>query len=73
MPLNPRKSCKDAFRSLGLLTLPCLFILDVILYCRLKCELEWGRDVHQYGTRGRDNFSTERRLMNAYRPKLLSG
>ncbi|KAG8245311.1 hypothetical protein J6590_005624 [Homalodisca vitripennis] len=28
----------------------------VALYCRFKCELVRGRDVHQYGTRGRDNL-----------------
>ncbi|KAG8277776.1 hypothetical protein J6590_035005 [Homalodisca vitripennis] len=44
----------DAFRELGLLTLPCLYILDVALFCRFKCEFVWGRDV--YGTRGRDNL-----------------
>ncbi|KAG8303330.1 hypothetical protein J6590_013601 [Homalodisca vitripennis] len=43
-------------RELELLTLPCLYILEVALYCRFKCELVQGRDVRQYGTRGRDNF-----------------
>ncbi|KAG8306728.1 hypothetical protein J6590_041338 [Homalodisca vitripennis] len=43
-------------RELELLTLPCLYILEVALYCRFKCELVQGRDVHQYGTRGQDNF-----------------
>uniref|UniRef100_A0A1B6HBP3 Uncharacterized protein n=1 Tax=Homalodisca liturata TaxID=320908 RepID=A0A1B6HBP3_9HEMI len=66
LKLNPRESCKDAFRSLGLLTFPCLFILEVILYCRLKCELERGRDVHQYGTRGRDNFRLDQHRTMAY-------
>ncbi|KAG8249764.1 Hemicentin-1 [Homalodisca vitripennis] len=54
--LKSRNSCRDAFRELGLLTLPCLYILDVALYCRFKCELVRGRDVHQYGTRCRDNL-----------------
>ncbi|KAG8260437.1 hypothetical protein J6590_097317 [Homalodisca vitripennis] len=46
----------DAFRELGFLTLSCLYILDVALYCRFKCEFVRGRDVYQYGTRGRDNL-----------------
>ncbi|KAG8244575.1 hypothetical protein J6590_019830 [Homalodisca vitripennis] len=51
-----QNSCRDAFRELGFLTLSCLYILDVALYCRFKCEFVRGRDVYQYGTRGRDNL-----------------
>ncbi|KAG8307979.1 hypothetical protein J6590_006958 [Homalodisca vitripennis] len=52
--LNFIESCKDAFRELGLLTFPCLYILDVA-------------DVHQlYETRGRDNFRIVQHRMSAF-------
>ena len=54
--LNYRESCRDAFRELGLLTLPCLYIHEVVLYCISRCTLVQGREVHNYGTRGRDNL-----------------
>ncbi|KAG8253641.1 hypothetical protein J6590_029214 [Homalodisca vitripennis] len=40
--LKFRESCRDAFRSLGLLTLPCLYILEVALHCRYKFDLTQG-------------------------------
>ncbi|KAG8258048.1 hypothetical protein J6590_036787 [Homalodisca vitripennis] len=46
-------------RELGFLTLLSLYILDVTMYCRFKCELVQGRDVHQFETRGRNNFRTK--------------
>ncbi|KAG8267055.1 hypothetical protein J6590_059096 [Homalodisca vitripennis] len=47
---------EDAFRKLELLTLPCLYILEVALYCRSKCVLMRGIDIHSYETRGRENY-----------------
>ncbi|KAG8246097.1 hypothetical protein J6590_094446 [Homalodisca vitripennis] len=57
--LKRRESCKIAFWELGFLTSPSLYTLDVTLYCRFKCELVQGRDVHQCEPRGRNNFRTE--------------
>ncbi|KAG8258580.1 hypothetical protein J6590_027671 [Homalodisca vitripennis] len=64
--LNLRESCKYAFRDLGLLTHPYLYLLEMALYCRLKFELVRGRDVHQYGTSGRDNFRVEQHRTAAF-------
>ena len=35
-------------------------MLETVLYCRFKCELVQGRDVHRYETRGRENYRTDR-------------
>ncbi|KAG8290828.1 hypothetical protein J6590_074816 [Homalodisca vitripennis] len=55
-----------SYRQLGLLTLPCLYILEVVLYCRSKCNLVQGRDIHQYGTSGRDNFRVQQHRTAAF-------
>ncbi|KAG8295100.1 hypothetical protein J6590_088030 [Homalodisca vitripennis] len=62
-----RESCRSAFRELGFLTLPCLYILEVILYSVSRCALVRGRDVHQHGTRGRDNLRVQQHRTNAFR------
>ncbi|KAG8294959.1 hypothetical protein J6590_091163, partial [Homalodisca vitripennis] len=52
--------------ELGLLTLPYLYILDIVLYCRSKGKLAQGKDVHQHGTRGRENFRVQQHRTAAY-------
>jgi len=55
-----RESCRQAFKSLQVLTLPCLYILETTSYCMNKCALTRGRDIHMYETRGRVNYRTRR-------------
>ncbi|KAG8294494.1 hypothetical protein J6590_101797, partial [Homalodisca vitripennis] len=52
-----------AMVAMVLMTLPCLYVFEVIVYCRLRCALISGRDVHQYETRGRDNLRTHQRRL----------
>ncbi|KAG8321770.1 hypothetical protein J6590_040025 [Homalodisca vitripennis] len=38
-----RESCREYFGELRLLTLSCLYIFEVIVYCRSRCTLIRGR------------------------------
>ncbi|KAG8312045.1 hypothetical protein J6590_029960 [Homalodisca vitripennis] len=49
----------ESFRELEFLTLPCLYIFDVIMYCKSKCTLVRGEDIHRYETRGRDHYRAQ--------------
>ncbi|KAG8316850.1 hypothetical protein J6590_040105 [Homalodisca vitripennis] len=51
------ESCRDAFRELGLLPFPCLYIFEVAVFCKSKGTLAQGRD--QYETRGRDKYRSQ--------------
>ncbi len=49
--LNFRDHCRDTFKSLGLLTLPSLYIFETILHCRFKSRPLQGSSVHEHNTR----------------------
>ena len=49
--LKSRQSCRDAFKSLSILTLSSLYLLDVIVYARFEANAVTGRQVHNYNTR----------------------
>ncbi len=51
-----RESCRVIFKETGLLTLPCLYILDVILYCQTNKVFIKSRITHNYETRGKENL-----------------
>lgn len=66
LKLNYRESCQDAFRELELLTLPCLYILEVVQYSKFHCELIRVGDIHDYNTRGRDSYRTQQHRTAAF-------
>ena len=44
-------SCRGLFKSLGILTVPSLYIYKVILYSKLKCKVSTVGEMHTYFTR----------------------
>ena len=64
--LQWRESCKPAFKTLNLLTLPCLYILESCLFFKSKGEPIRGTDVHSYETRDRESYRTGRHRTVAY-------
>lgn len=53
---HPRASCGPLFKLYGILPLPCLYILNVIMYVRER-EVSYPKvgDIHDYETRNRHN------------------
>nr|CAI5867794.1 unnamed protein product [Callosobruchus analis] len=50
-------SCKSVFKENRLLTLPCMFMLEVLMYIKNNIEnLSVNADVHQYQTRFNDSL-----------------
>ncbi|KAG8332531.1 hypothetical protein J6590_020036 [Homalodisca vitripennis] len=45
-----------SFQTAGIADFACLYIIEVSVYCKFRCALIPGSDVHQYETRDRDNF-----------------
>ena len=61
---DPNTPCKNIFKSLNILTLPCLFILDTLLYTHKNIEKSVKcQDVHKHNTRFKTNIHmTDHRL-----------
>ena len=61
-----RQSCRDLFKLLGVLTLPCIYILETILFSRFKCLLSRGTDIHSYNTRYNEFFRPSQHRLNLF-------
>ncbi|KAG8260323.1 hypothetical protein J6590_108518 [Homalodisca vitripennis] len=53
--LGPQESCRQAFKTLGILTVTSLYILHIILYVD-KLNLQTNEDYHKYNTRNSKNY-----------------
>lgn len=78
--MQHRESCRNAFREMNLLTLASVYILETVLFCKFKCDLVQGSDVHEYNTRGRELYRTAQnrlqladRLPSQVGVKLING
>lgn len=55
--LNYRDECRDAFIQLKILTLPCVFILETLLFIKNNEQLyKAHKDIHTHHTRYKDNL-----------------
>lgn len=52
MGANKRTSCKDIFKQLRILTLPCIFILQLLIYAKSQLhDIPTLNNYHSYNTR----------------------
>uniref|UniRef100_A0A1B6LNL4 Uncharacterized protein n=1 Tax=Graphocephala atropunctata TaxID=36148 RepID=A0A1B6LNL4_9HEMI len=54
--LGPTDSCREAFKSLKLLTVTSLYILAVVIYTK-QLDLPRNEDIHSYYTRRAADYS----------------
>ncbi|KAG8335350.1 hypothetical protein J6590_108224 [Homalodisca vitripennis] len=48
--LTPTESCRESFKTLGILTVVCLYIHNVIIYTYQQ-DYNRGENIHSYNTR----------------------
>nr|CAI5851419.1 unnamed protein product [Callosobruchus analis] len=75
--LRYRNECRQAFVDLGILILPCCYILQCVLYVKENSTLK--NQIHVYNTRGCTDYLIEfhrvarsRNGLNNYGPKLFN-
>nr|WP_253308705.1 reverse transcriptase family protein [Rickettsia endosymbiont of Ceutorhynchus assimilis] len=57
--LSYREDCRNAFVRLEILTMPCVFILENVIYAKTNInKFNANSDYHNYDTRYRDNLTT---------------
>jgi hypothetical protein len=64
--LKRTQSCKDTFKIMNLLTLPSIYILEIILFAQFKCKLKKGSDYHTHNTRFINYFRPSQHRLNSY-------
>ena len=58
MGLPITASCRQHFKSLGIMTLPSLYIYSLIIYTRNQNSIQKRKDIHDYDTRTKNDMAT---------------
>jgi exonuclease III len=66
-----KDTCRDLFRSLRILTLTSLYILEAILFVVGNGALNIHSDMHSYETRNKDNFLLSKPKLNVYKKGVV--
>jgi len=76
--LGQRESCREHFRTDGILTLPCLLIYHLLIHI-YKNQNQFKKQEHDYVTRFKNNLQTEKfklskfkRILFYYGPKFFN-
>jgi exonuclease III/thymidine kinase len=74
MDIKPRETCKNAFRELGVLTLPSVFIYECLIYAYKNLpNTPLNLDHHTYNTRGKQDVRPlEHRLAKVSKSYICS-
>jgi hypothetical protein len=71
--LPPWEHCSDFFKKLGILTVPCLYIFELIMYIKNQNLASYNQRNHQYNTRFKARYAEHHRLSLFERKPLYSG
>jgi len=64
--LGYRESCRNAFKELGILTLPSLYIYETAIFCFSKCQMIQGNNFHDYNTRFKNMYRSASHRLQLY-------
>jgi hypothetical protein len=74
--LGYRESCREHFKTLSILTLPCIYIYRLIIYSfNNKNTQQTNADIHSHNTRGKHQLAIQRHRLHLFnkKPSYMSG
>jgi hypothetical protein len=71
--LPPWGHCGDLFLDLGILTVPCLYVFETIMYVKSQNLTTHGQRIHDHNTRHKSHFSEYHRLALFQKKPLYIG